>query len=204
MKALIIIDAQNEFSPEGKRPVPGHAGIVEVIREKVSQAREEEFFIAWIAHFNRPNESQAFVPGTWGAELPDGFGPLQGSPKEILFQKVVDGAFAGTQVGRWLELRGIKQVEIMGFCTHRCISTTAREALIAGLNVYIDIEATGAYGIDHELLGIQKSEEVKRSALLQLANMGAVIYSAADMENHDELPWRIMKDVPAGSRLMGF
>jgi nicotinamidase-related amidase len=184
MKALIVIDAQNEFSPKGKRPVQGHAAIIEAIRKKVNKARSEGLFIAWIRHFNLPDESPAFVPGTWGAELTEGFGPLKGSVKEIEFAKDVYGAFTGTQIGQWLELRNIKDVDIMGFYTHGCVSTTSREAIMAGLNVYIDIQTTGTCDIEHELLGIQKADEVKRSTLLQLFNMGAVIYSEPGTENN--------------------
>jgi nicotinamidase-related amidase len=176
MKALIIIDVQNEFSPEGKRPVPGHGAVIEVIREKASQARADGLFIAWIMHLNRPDESPAFVPGTWGAELVEGFGPDKDSTREVLFEKDVYGAFTGTQIGQWLALRNVNEVEIMGFYTHGCVSTTAREAIMARLGVQIDIRATGTCAIEHEILGVLGADEVKRSALLQLANMGACIY----------------------------
>jgi hypothetical protein len=39
MKALIVIDVQNEFSRKGKRPVSGHAAVIDVIREKDDRAR---------------------------------------------------------------------------------------------------------------------------------------------------------------------
>lgn len=176
MKALIIIDAQNEFSAEGKRPVPSHGAVVEVIREKVVRARADGLFIAWIAHFNRPDESPAFVPGTWGAGLVEGFGPEKGSTREVLFEKNVYGAFTGTKIGEWLAMHHINEVEIMGFYTHGCVSTTTREAIMARLGVHIDIRATGTCAIEHEILGALGADEVKRSALLQLANMGANIY----------------------------
>jgi nicotinamidase-related amidase len=176
MKALIIIDVQNEFSAEGKRPVPSHRAVVAVISEKVSQARTEGLPIAWIMHFNRPDESPAFVPGTWGAELVEGFGPEKGSTREVLFEKDVYGAFTGTQVGQWLTLRDVNEVEIMGFYTHGCVSTTTREAIMAGLGVHLDIRATGTCAIEHKILGALGADEVKRSALLQLANMGADIF----------------------------
>ncbi|MEP6612054.1 MAG: isochorismatase family protein, partial [Mucilaginibacter sp.] len=64
MPALIIIDAQNEFSPNGKRPVSGHSAAIEVIYNRVEQARANNTPIAWVRHFNRPDESPAFVPGS--------------------------------------------------------------------------------------------------------------------------------------------
>jgi nicotinamidase-related amidase len=176
MRALIIIDAQNEFSAEGKRPVPSFGAVVGAIREKVRQARADALFIAWIKHFNLPDESPAFVPGTWGAELVEGFGPEKGSTREVLFEKNVYGAFTGTKIGQWLTLHNVNEVETMGFYTHGCVSTTTREAIMARLDVHIDIRATATCAIEHEILGALGADEVKRSALLQLANMGANIY----------------------------
>jgi hypothetical protein len=54
-----------------------------------------------------------------------------------------------------------------------CLSTCAREALIRGFDVLIDPEATGARDLEDELLGRQTADEVRRSTLLHLTNMGA-------------------------------
>jgi nicotinamidase-related amidase len=175
MQALIIIDAQNEFSQKGKRPVPNQAEAIEVISHLVEQARNEERPIAWVRHFNKPDESPAFVPGTWGAEFVPGFGPKAGAENEQEFKKDVYGAFTGTNIGLWLQENGVDEVLIAGFYTHGCVSTTSREAIMAGFTVYIDPAGTGACDIEHEILGSITADEVRRSALLQLANMGAVI-----------------------------
>jgi len=34
MKALIVVDVQNELSPRGRRPVPNHAAALAAIRER--------------------------------------------------------------------------------------------------------------------------------------------------------------------------
>ena len=45
--ALIVVDAQNEFSSTGLRPVPGHAGALAAILDHVAAARAERRPIAW-------------------------------------------------------------------------------------------------------------------------------------------------------------
>jgi nicotinamidase-related amidase len=172
MQALIVIDAQNEFSPRGKRPVPNHSDIIRAIGEKVERARGNNCPIAWVKHFNKPTESAAFVPGTWGAEFVEGFGPKPGPNPEAEFQKEVYGAFTGTNISAWLKDLRVRAVEIAGFYTHGCVSTTAREAIMAGIDVYIDPDCTGACDMEHEIAGFQTAEEVRRTALLQLSNMG--------------------------------
>ncbi|WP_259067070.1 cysteine hydrolase family protein [Mucilaginibacter sp. X4EP1] len=178
MKVLIVIDAQNEFSANGKRPVPDHLATIETIEKKVNRVRKERGFIAWIRHFNKPNESAAFVPGTWGAQFVGSLGPQAGSEREVEFIKDVYGAFTGTEIGSWLQQIGADEVEITGFYTHGCVSTTSREAIMAGFAVYLDINGTASCAITHEVLGDISADEVRRSALLQLANMGAFVYSS--------------------------
>lgn len=180
MQTLVVVDAQNEFSAQGNRPVPNHAQAIEAIRRRVEDARREGRPIAWVRHYNRPDEiaastNPAFVPGSWGAEFSPGLGPLAGRADEAEFVKDVFGAFTGTDIGSWLEKQGSDDVLIVGFFAHMCVSTTAREALMRGLTVAIDPDGTGGYPWRHELLGEQSAEEVQRTALLQLNHLGVSI-----------------------------
>lgn len=184
MQALIVVDAQNEFSAAGLRPVPNHADALERIRRHVAQARQEGRPIAWVRHHNRPHESRAFLPGSWGAQLSPGLGPQDRDGAERLFEKDVYGAFTGTGLEEWLRASAVTEVLIVGFYTHMCVSTSVREALVRGFAVVVDPEATGARELDDELLGHQSADEVRRSALLQLLHMGASLISRADRVPH--------------------
>ena len=178
MRALVVVDAQNEFSAAGLRPVPNHAEALLSIRSIVDQARRARWPIAWIRHFNKPHESRAFVPGSWGSELSPGLGPQDGFVQEQIFEKNVYGAFSDTGLEAWLRARGVEAIVLVGFYTHMCLSTSAREALIRGFEVTIDPSATGARELEHPALGRQSAEEVRRSALLQLTNMGVIVEPA--------------------------
>ena len=175
MQALLVIDAQNEFSAVGLRPVPNHSKALECIHLRLADARQNGRPIAWVRHYNKPNESRAFVPGSWGAEFSTGLGPYPGLRSEKLFEKDVYGAFTGTNLEQWLRDIGASRLLLVGFYTHMCVSTSAREALVRGFDVVIDPDGTGACDLDHELLGQQSADEVRRSALLQLTNMGVTI-----------------------------
>jgi nicotinamidase-related amidase len=175
MEALLVVDAQNEFSPRGRRPVPNHGEALERIFERVEEARRLRRPIAWLQHHNKPNESPAFIPGSWGAELSPGLGPKPGFGPEKLFQKDVFGAFAGTTLEEWLLSLGVTQVLIVGFYAHMCVSTTAREALVRGFAVSVDPDATGARDLEDPFLGSQTADDVHFSALLHLTHMGVTI-----------------------------
>jgi nicotinamidase-related amidase len=174
-KALMVVDAQNEFSAAGRRTVPNHSAALAAIQRQVDRAREDKRPVAWVRHYNKPNESPAFVPGTWGAEFSPGLGPQIGFGPEALFEKDVYGAFAGTSIDEWLRTHGVQSILIVGFYAHMCMSTSAREALSRGYDVFLDAEATGACNIENDLFGGQTAEEVRRSALLHLTHMGAVV-----------------------------
>jgi nicotinamidase-related amidase len=174
-EALLVVDAQNEFSPGGKRAVPNHSAALAAIERHVDRAREEGRPIAWVRHYNKPDEAPAFIPGTWGAEFSPSLGPKTGFGPEAVFEKEVYGVFTGTMIHEWLGVNGVQAVLIVGFFTHMCLSTSAREALSRGFHVSLDPEATGACDIEHALLGRQTADEVRRSALLQLTNMGASV-----------------------------
>ena len=180
MQTLIVVDAQNEFSARGNRPTPNHAQALAAIMRRVEDARREGRPIAWVRHHNKPGEvmpgfKPAFIPGSWGAAFSPGLGPLAGSSVEAEFVKNVYGAFTGTDIGAWLDALGSDDVLLVGFFAHMCVSTTAREALMRGLNVAIDPDGTGSFPWKHDLLGEQSAEEMRRTALLQLNQMGVNI-----------------------------
>ncbi len=175
MQALVAVDVQNEFSPGGHRAVPNHVEALAAIQRRVEDARREGRPIAWVRHHNLPHERPAFTPGTWGAQFSPGCGPLAGREEEAEFVKEVFGAFTGTSIGSWLDAQGADGVLIVGFFAHMCVSTTAREALMRGLRVAVDPEATGAVPVRHALLGVQTAAEVHRTALLHLSHLGVEI-----------------------------
>src|SRR5262252_6946480 len=173
--ALVVVDAQNEFSAGGKRPVPNHPVALAAIQRQVQRARHAGRPIAWVCHYNKPHETPAFARGTWGARLSPGLGPQAGYGTEALFEKEVYGAFTGTPIEGWLRVNEVQSVLIVGFYAQMCLSTCAREALSRGFQVLLDPEATGSCDLDSELLGRQTADEVRRSALLHLTNMGAIV-----------------------------
>lgn len=174
-QALLVVDAQNEFSTRGLRAVPNHMDAMAAILARVDQARAVRGPIAWVQHHNKPTESRAFVPGTWGAELSPGLGPKPGFGPERLFTKDVFGAFSGTGLAEWLATLAVIEVMIVGFFAHMCVSTSAREALVRGFDVHVDARAVGSRDLEDELLGRQSADEVRRSALLQLSDMGVSV-----------------------------
>lgn len=180
MHALLVIDAQNEFTAGGHRTVPNHERAFAAIRAHVAEARRQHWPIAWVRHHNLPHEGPAFQPGAWGAELAAGL-EVDRTRDEQLFEKSVFGAFTTTALEAWLRERGVTRLLLVGFYVHMCFSTSAREALVRGFDVAIDPEATGGTDLRNLVLGVQTADEVRRSALLQLTHMGVTLTSGASL-----------------------
>ena len=175
MEALVVVDVQNEFGQGGKRTVSSHAEALRVIVQRIDEARDEARPIAFVRHHNTEPESDAFVPGSWGADFSPGIGPRAGRKDEAEFVKDVVGAFSTTKLEEWLRARGCDSVLLVGFFAHMCLSTSAREAYVRNFAVAVDPDGTASRPIQHDLLGEQSAEEVRRTALLHLASLGVSI-----------------------------
>jgi len=173
MEALVVIDVQNEFSSAGAMAVEGHAAALEEIAALVTAARAAGQPIAWILH-NNAADAERFRPGSWGAELSP---ELESAEDEPVLVKTVFGALTGTELGRWLDEKDAAGIELVGFLTHMCVSTTAREALMRGLKVAIDARATGSRAIDSSA-GSFPADVIHRTALAHLETMGVTIRRA--------------------------
>lgn len=180
MQALVVVDAQNEFGPSGRREVPDHAAALATILERIREARAEDRPIAFFRHHNVGEQVDAFIPGSWGAQFSGGVGPLAERSQEAEFVKEVIGAFTGTGLEEWLRNQGCDGVLLVGFYAQQCLSTSAREAYIRGFQVSVDPNGTASRPIQHPLLGEQSAAEVKRSALLHLAALGVTMTQLGD------------------------
>ncbi len=178
MRTLVVVDAQNEFL-DGLRATPHAHDALAAIERRVADARREGTPIAWVRHHNTPadnaGQTPAFVPDTHGADYMPDLGPQAGRTQEREFIKETYGAFTGSPLGAWLEEIGSNEILLVGFYSHMCVSTTAREALMRGLHVAIDPDGTGSAARSHPLLGEASADEMRRIALLQLQHMGAEI-----------------------------
>ena len=88
-----------------------------------------------------------------------------------------------------------KRVLIVGFYTHMCLSTSAREALVRGFEVAVDPDATDATDIEHPLLGKQTADEVRRYSLLHLTNMGVTLERLNEAQQEDLAEFPISEEV---------
>lgn len=87
-----------------------------------------------------PEGTPVFTPGT---ELAEEFAELKPTGNEAVVKKIHPGSFAETNLDSLLQKGGIKRLVLVGYMSHVCVSTTARQAAQRGYDVLVVEDAIG-------------------------------------------------------------
>lgn len=166
MRALVIVDVQNDFCEGGPLAVAGGAALVPAINGYLAAGPGYRHVVATKDchvdpgdHFSdRPDYSTSWPPhciaGSPGAEFPP---DLDTGPIEAVFRK---GAYTagysgfegvdedGNSLLTWLRRRGVDGVDIVGIATDQCVKRTAEDAVRAGLATRVLVNLTRPVAAD--------------------------------------------------------
>jgi nicotinamidase/pyrazinamidase len=166
VRALIIVDVQNDFCEGGLLAVTGGAALAPAINDYLSGkpryqhvVATKDFHIDPGEHFSdHPDYSSSWPPHCIAGSLGADFRPdLDTSPIEAVFHK---GAYSagysgfdgvdehGTPLLDWLQQRGVDEVDIVGIATDQCVRRTARDAARAGLTTRVLVDLIAAVAAD--------------------------------------------------------
>ena len=153
VRALLIVDVQNDFCEGGSLAVPGGGAVARAISSYLASPQSsgyahvvatKDHHIDPGGHFSAtPDFASSWPPhcvsGTQGADFhPD----LDTSRVEAVFLKGEHAAAysgfegrdaAGPALADWLRERGVTSVDIAGIATDYCVRATAADAVAAGL-----------------------------------------------------------------------
>jgi nicotinamidase/pyrazinamidase len=162
MRALVIVDVQNDFCAGGSLPVAGGAAVARALTDYLAGpaaatyacvAATQDHHIDPGEHFSaQPDFARTWPPhctaGTAGAEFhPD----LDTGAINEVFRK---GAYAaaysgfeaaspdGTSLAAWLAARGVREVDVTGIATDYCVRATATDAAASGLRTRVLLSLT--------------------------------------------------------------
>jgi nicotinamidase/pyrazinamidase len=151
MRALIVVDMQNDFCPGGALAVPDGDAVVERINRMASDAS----FVVATRDWHPPDHG-SFAPrgGPWpvhcvrdtpGAALHNG---IDRSQVDVVIDKgqVPDregySGFEGTELERLLREHDVDTVDVAGLALDYCVKATALDAKRAGFDVTVHQGAT--------------------------------------------------------------
>ena len=166
MRALIIVDVQNDFCEGGSLAVTGGAAVACAISERLGAdhgyghvVATKDFHVDPGAHFSdHPDYAASWPPhcvaGTAGADFhPD----LDTASVEAVFRKGAHAAAysgfegadeAGTPLADWLRTRGVDEVDVVGIATDYCVHATAADAARAGFGTQVLLGLTAGVAPD--------------------------------------------------------
>ncbi|WP_424814486.1 cysteine hydrolase family protein [Roseococcus sp. YIM B11640] len=170
--ALVVIDAQGEYR-EGRLPLEGIDPALEVLSGLLERARAAGALVIHVAHKGRAGG--LFDRDAAGGAILAAAAPRAG---EVVVEKPLPNAFAQTELAE--RLGGRKELVIVGFQTHMCVSSTARAALDLGYRVTIAADACATRALPDPVTGKGISgAEIHRHALAELADRFAIVVPAA-------------------------
>ena len=174
--ALVIIDMQQGMN----HPKLGRRNNPEAelhMQQLLGAWRQSQRPVVHVRHMSRTPGS-VFWPGQPGCEFQEALAPLT---HEHVLEKNVPDAFAVTGLERWLQIRAIRQLVIVGVITNNSVESTARSAGNLGFDVIVAADA--CYTFDQtDLSGrLWPAEDVHALSLSNLAMDYARVMDTLDI-----------------------
>ena len=127
--ALLIIDIQNDYFPEGKMELQGAVEAGLQAKKMLQFFRDNGSPVIHIQHLSTRPGSTFFIPDTAGAEIHEFVNPFE---NEKVIIKNYPNSFRDTELNEYLKENNITKLVICGMMTHMCIDATTRAAFDLG------------------------------------------------------------------------
>jgi len=167
--SLVLIDIQNEYL-NGPLALPGADAAIANTARLLGRARNAGASVFHVAHRGRPGG--LFDRGAPRGDIVSAVAPLA---NELVIEKELPNAFAGTDLKARLDASGHRNIVLAGFMTHMCISSTARAALDLGFRVTIDAGSCATRDLPDGRGGVIAAATLHEVALVELSDRFAVI-----------------------------
>jgi len=174
--ALLVIDVQKGFDDPswGKRNNPDAESNIALL---LSEWRKHELPIIHIQHCSvEPNSP--LRPGQPGYEFKDEARPQDG---ERQFTKIVNSAFIGTDLEKYLQEHDISSLVIVGLTTDHCVSTSTRMAANLGFNVTLISDATATFDREGYDGALHSADDIHKINLVSLNGEFCIVRSTEEV-----------------------
>lgn len=164
IKALIIIDIQNDYFENGKMELVGAEKASKNAKTILEFFRDKKLPIVHIQHIATSPAATFFLPNTEGVKINKNVEP-KGDEKVII--KHYPNSFRETELLDYLKSMQISELVICGMMTHMCIDTTTRAAYDVGFKSIVigDACATKDLELDGEKVNAKEVQIAYLSAL---------------------------------------
>lgn len=127
--ALLLIDIQNDYFPNGRMPLEKSIEACQKAQEVLQVYRSRQLPVIHVQHISTRPDAIHFLPCTKGVEFHPNIQPIK---SETVVKKHYPNSFKDTTLLSYLTKNRIKHLTIAGMMTHMCIDATARAAYDLG------------------------------------------------------------------------
>lgn len=175
--ALIIVDIQNDYFPNGKmelsNPEKAAANAAKVL-EWFRQNNKDNIF--HVQHIASDPGLGFFLPNTDGVKLNEAVLPLE---HESIIIKHFPNSFLQTELESKLKEKGVTKLVIVGMMTHMCIDATVRAAVDLGFETTLIEDACATRDLPYQDK-VVPAEQVHYAFVSALNGMYANVISTED------------------------
>lgn len=176
-QALILIDIQNDYFPNGKWPLDGVDAAADKAVQVLQAFRQTGEAVIHVRHEFATDDAPFFAPGSEGAQLHPKV--LNQSDEPVVLKHFVN-AFRETNLRALLEQRSITDLVVVGSMSHMCIDAVVRAAADLGYKVTLvhDACATRDLEFNGEVI---PAAQVHAAYMASLGFGYATVVSAAEL-----------------------
>ena len=131
-QALIVVDIQNDYFPQGKWPLAGADAAADNAARLIEAFRAAGDNVVHIRHEFTSPDAPFFTPGSEGAKL---HAKVLNRADEPVVLKHFVNSFRETELKSILDEQGIKELVVVGSMSHMCIDGITRAANDLGYSV---------------------------------------------------------------------
>lgn len=159
MKALLLIDIQNDYFKKGKCELVDSLQAALNSKILLDKFRQKNLPIIYIQHISTKKDATFFLPNSFGVQIHESLKPLD---NELVITKNFPNSFRNTTLKENLEKLNVQELVICGMMTHMCVDSTIRAAFDMGYkcSVAYDGCATKDLKINNKII---KAKEVHNS-----------------------------------------
>ena len=167
--AIVVVDMQNGFChPDGSLFAPASEAAVESVSEVVETARSAGARVIFTRDVHPPEQfedahyydefarwGEHVVEGSWEAEIVE---DLDVRAEDLVVEKHTYDAFYRTQLGGWLDARGVDDLLICGTLANVCVLHTAGSAGLRDFRPVLVTDALGYIEADHREYAVSHAD----------------------------------------------
>lgn len=174
--ALLLIDIQNDYFPNGRMPLEKSTEACAKAQEALQAYRTKRLPIIHTQHISTRPDAVHFLPCTKGVEFHPDVHPLK---TETVIKKHYPNCFKDTSLLNYLIKNQINHLVIAGMMTHMCIDASVRAAYDLGFTCTVLHDACATKNLEFNSMVIP-AQSVHNAFLAALQPLYANVLSVKD------------------------